>query len=153
MRIVVISDTHTDSLKYLPKKLLDQLKKAELIIHAGDFTEMQVLEELQSFGDVRAVCGNCDCYGLRNVLKETELIQLQGKSLGLIHGWGGPWDLEIRIMQRFNQKADMIIYGHSHKARNEVIHGIHFFNPGPARQSYGLIDITDSEIKAQIIYI
>ncbi len=111
------------------------------------------MEELRSFGDVKAVYGNCDFDELRHVLNEIEIIQLGEKSFGLIHGWGGPWDLESRIRQRFSQKVDMIIYGHSHKAKNEVMYGMHFFNPGPARQSYGLIDIIDSEIKAQIIYL
>lgn len=38
MKICVISDTHTDSIDDLPRRVLDELSGADMIIHAGDFT-------------------------------------------------------------------------------------------------------------------
>jgi len=48
--------------------------------------------------------------------------------------------------------ADIIIYGHSHEAQNQFIRGSLLFNPGRARDSFGLLEIS-AEIKAEIIQV
>ncbi len=151
MKIIALADTHAVSLRQLPPALMEALPLADLIIHAGDFTHMDVLEGLRGMGEVIAVCGNNDFNQLRRSLRDTETFTINGKRIGLIHGWGQPWGMEDRIRRRFNE-VDLIIYGHSHKAYNDTIGGVLFLNPGMASESYGILEI-DADIRGRIINI
>ena len=44
MKIAVLSDTHALP---IPKKLLEELSKVDLIIHAGDLTDEDTLKSLR----------------------------------------------------------------------------------------------------------
>jgi putative phosphoesterase len=151
LRIAVISDTHVESLSHIPTPILMKLAEADLIVHAGDFTEGVVLEELQTLGEVKAVCGNMDSSELKRMLPSKELFTVNGKRIGLIHGSEGPWEIAKRIRSVFDD-VDIIIYGHSHESYNKVIQGSLLFNPGPARYSYGLLTIKEG-VKAEIIRV
>lgn len=151
MRIGVISDTHAKTFSEVPASILKSLTQVDLIVHAGDFTERAVLEGFKALGEVKAVCGNMDSSELKEILPQKELFVVRGKKIGLIHGSGGPWGISDRVRQMFSD-VDVIIYGHSHQACNQYIRGSLLFNPGRARDSFGLLTI-DEEIKAEIIRI
>lgn len=151
MKIGVISDTHASTLDDLPRPILTALAGVDLIVHAGDFTERAVLEGLKKLGEVRAVRGNMDSAEIKGLLPEQDLFTIHGKRVGLVHGSGGPWGIADRIREMFSD-ADLIIYGHSHEAANRVIQGSLLFNPGRARDSFGLLTI-DEEIKGEIVQI
>jgi len=149
MKIAVISDTHTRSLHNLPEKLVTKLGEVDLIVHAGDFTEKSLLDELQTLGEVKAVCGNMDSGEIRRMLSPKELFVIEGKNIGLTHGTGSRWGITERVRGMFD-RPDIIIYGHSHTPENEIVHGVLMFNPGTAAKSFGLITI-EKEIRAEII--
>ena len=151
MRIAVLADTHADGLKYLPKKVVDALSGVDLIIHAGDFTDLQLFTDLQQLKEVRAVHGNMDSRQLKSILPTKEVVETNGKRIGITHGSGAPWGIEERVRKVFeSDRIDIIVYGHSHRAQNKVINDILFFNPGEAADSFGIITI-DGEAKGQII--
>jgi hypothetical protein len=102
-------------------------------------------------GEVKAVRGNVDSIRLRGLLLEKELLEVDSKRIGVIHGWGGPEGIERRIREKFN-KVDAIIYGHSHQAQNRKLNGVLFFNPGPGRESFGILTI-GKDIRGEIIMI
>ena len=149
MKIGVIADTHAKTLNEIPSPVLRALVEVDLIVHAGDFTERAVLEGLRTLGEVKAVCGNMDSGELKGILPQKEIFIANGRSIGLIHGTGGPRGIVNRIRDIFSD-MDIIIYGHSHEAKNQSIRGSLLFNPGRARDSFGLLEISD-EIKATII--
>lgn len=151
MRIGVISDTHARTLGEIRPSILTALAETDLIVHAGDFTQMAVLEGLKALGEVKAVYGNMDSGELRSLLPLKELFVVNGKNIGLIHGWGGPWGIADRVREKFGD-VDVIIYGHSHESFNQLVRGSLLFNPGVARSSFGLLTIGE-EIKAEIIRI
>ena len=151
MRIGVISDTHVKTSNEIPERILTALAEVDLIVHAGDFTEKAVLEELRALGEVRAVRGNMDSGELKRMLPEKELFVFNSKKIGLTHGSGGPWGIANRIKQMFGD-VDLIIFGHSHQPCNQYLQGSLLFNPGRARDSFGLLTI-DDEIKAEIIRV
>ena len=95
-RIGVISDTHVKKFSDIPDPILISLAEADLIVHAGDFTEMAVLEGLRTLGEVKAVCGNMDSGELRRILPQKELFIANGKRIELIHGSGGPEGIAFR---------------------------------------------------------
>lgn len=150
MRIAVLADTHIDKLEHLPKKIIDALSTVDLIIHAGDFTDVQLLRELKRLGEVRAVHGNMDSGELKAALPVKEIVEIEDKRLGMTHGSGGPWGIEERIRKMFeSDRIDIIVYGHSHRSQNKVINDILFFNPGKATDCFGILTI-DGEAKGEI---
>jgi putative phosphoesterase len=149
MKLGIISDTHARTLDELPPLLLQALARVDLIIHAGDITEKAVLNGLATLAPVKAVAGNMDSGELKRLLPPKEIFTIQEHKIGLIHGWGAPWGISHRIIDQFND-VDIIIYGHSHEARDELVRGVQLFNPGRARDSYGLIDISD-KVRSEII--
>ncbi len=151
VRIGVISDTHMRTFTEMPASILTALTKVDLIVHAGDFTERAVLEGLRTLGKVKAVSGNMDSSELKGILPRKELFVVNHRKIGLTHGSGGPWGIANRIRDMFSE-VDIIIYGHSHEAKNQSIRGSLLFNPGRARDSFGLLEIGD-EIRAEIVTV
>jgi putative phosphoesterase len=151
MRIAVLADTHADKLEHLPKKAIDALSKVDLIIRAGDFTDIQLLTDLRQLKEVKAVHGNMDSRQLKSALPMKEIVETEGKRIGITHGSGAPWGIEERVRKVFeSDRIDIIIYGHSHRSQNKVINDILFLNPGKAADSFGIITI-DGEAKGEII--
>jgi len=151
MRIVVLADTHVNRLEYLPKKIIDALSTVDLVIHAGDFTDVQVLKELKLLREVKAVHGNMDSRELKTVLPVKEIVEIENKRIGVTHGSGAPWGIEGRVKKMFeSDRIDIIVYGHSHQSQSKVIDDILFFNPGKAVDSFGILTI-DGEAKGEVI--
>ena len=147
----MLSDTHVSSFAELPDKILTILAEVDMIIHAGDFTTKNVLDGLKQLREVSAVCGNMDSNELKRSLPERQVLMLGGKRLGVTHGWGSPYGIEDRVSSLFSD-VDIIVFGHSHHPMNKVIHGILFFNPGQARNSFGILTIGE-EVKGEIIRV
>lgn len=151
MRIAVLADTHVNRLEHLPKKIIDALSTVDLIIHAGDFTDVQLLKELRQLKEVKAVQGNMDSTELKTMLPVKEIVEIENKRIGITHGSGSPYGLEERVRKVFeSDRVDIIIYGHSHQSQNKVIDNILLFNPGNAADSFGILTI-DGGAKGEII--
>lgn len=151
MKLCVLSDSHTIGIDALPEELRAALSAADLIVHAGDFTEIALLRGLQVVGEVKAVCGNMDSLELRQTLPQRLTFTIEGKRIGLVHGSGGREGIAERVRDLFDD-ADIIIYGHSHESGVQTLRGSLMVNPGPARHSYAVVTI-GRETKAEIIRI
>jgi putative phosphoesterase len=151
MKLGIISDTHITAFNELPVNIRQALAEVDLIVHAGDFTCMAVLEGLRAIKPVKAVHGNMDSTELKKALPEKEVFEVNGRRIGLVHGSGAPFGIAERVRRQF-EKVDVIIFGHSHEPCNRYIQGVLLFNPGPARDSFGLLTITDV-IKGQILRV
>jgi hypothetical protein len=162
MRIGVISDTHIpERASDLPLKILEEFKGVDMIIHAGDFASLEVLNKLKTVcKDVIGVYGNMDPKEIREKLPQKDLIEVKNYRIGVMHGYGAPDKLISLLADIFKtDDVDIIIFGHSHRGFNEKIGGILFFNPGSATDrifspynSYGIIEIND-KIEARIVKI
>lgn len=151
MKIGVISDTHAQTMEDIPWSLLNALEDVDLIVHAGDIAERAVLEGLREIAEVKAVYGNMDSGELKRMLPDKRTIEVAGRQIGLFHGSGGPWGIAERVRPLFGD-IDIIIFGHSHLSFNEYIRGTLMFNPGRARDSYGIVTI-EKEIEAEIVRV
>ena len=149
MRIGVIADTHAQAVEDIPLSTLDVLERVDLIVHAGDITERAVLERFREIGEVKAVYGNMDSGELKRMLPDRRTLDIEGKQIGVCHGSGEPWEVAERVRLLFGE-VDVIIFGHSHLPFNEYTRGTLMFNPGRARDSFGIVTI-EKEIKAEII--
>ena len=149
MRIGVVSDTHATSFDQLPDRILTALAEVDLIVHTGDFVTRDVLDGLKKLGEVKAVRGNMDSGELKRILPEKELLIIEGKRIGITHGSGPPYGIDDRVGKVF-EEVDIIVYGHSHYSQNELKRGILFFNPGQARNSFGILTVGE-KVEGEII--
>lgn len=159
MRIGVISDTHIPrSAEWLPEKVCADLKNVDLILHAGDLTEMEVLTRLEKIAPTKAVYGNMDDPAVQKALPLKEIVEAGKFRIGLIHGFGPPFGLIEKVMNEFKDaKVDAIVFGHLHAPKNERKNGVLLFNPGTPTDkifarfnSYGILKINDT-IEGEII--
>ncbi|MBN1690759.1 MAG: metallophosphoesterase family protein [Dehalococcoidia bacterium] len=149
MKIGVISDTHVRFFSDLPANLVKALSEIDLVIHAGDIVTLDVIKGLKTLAPVKAVCGNMDYPEVRAALPDQEIFEAEGRKIGITHGRGGPSILEVNAPRLFNG-VDIIIFGHTHIAFNKVMGGVLVFNPGSARDSYGILELGNT-IEAKII--
>jgi uncharacterized protein len=114
----------------IPDACLARLRAADVILHAGDFVAIEVLEQLESLGPpVHAVHGNVDEPALRVRLPAVRLVEAGGARIVMIHD-AGPADGRLaRLRARFPD-ADAVVFGHSHLPLHEERGGFHIFNPG-----------------------
>ena len=158
MKIGVISDTHIPVRAIdIPRPIYEAFAKVDLILHAGDLVSIDVLDKLKKISKVKAVLGNMDHSELIKILPKKEVIAVGKFKIGLIHGYGPPFDLIDRIKNEFQEKMDVIVFGHSHQPEKELKDGGLFFNPGSptdkvfaSSNSFGMLEIND-KIEANII--
>ena len=151
MKLGIISDTHVRTIDEIPAVIRKKLADVDIIIHAGDFTHEAVFDGLRAIGQVKAVHGNMDSIELKRNLPERDVFEAGGKKIGLIHGWGAPSGIAERVRNQFSG-VDSIIFGHSHEPCNRHIQGVLLINPGQAKNSFGLLTISD-EIRVDIFRV
>lgn len=151
MRIGVLSDTHTSGLS---PEVLKKLKglNLDLIIHCGDYTDINVVHQLRALGNFCGVVGNMDPSEIRSILKEKEIIEAEGKKIGIIHGYG-LFFTDKKLEGRFKEeKIDLFLYGHTHRLRTEKKKDIYYLNPGPFSKSMLVISLEkDADIDVEIV--
>jgi len=149
-RVGVISDTHlTQATADLADLLQGPFREVGVILHAGDLTEMAVLDAFAE-KEVIAVCGNMDSQIVRGRLPAKRIWEAGKFRIGLIHGWGGKTDVEERIRGEF-EDVDCIVYGHTHTPASRRRDGVYYFNPGSfagrwgvGGKSVGVLDLGDA---------
>lgn len=160
LKIIVLSDTHMPKrVRNLPHQLIDELKSADLAIHGGDWSSIEVYKEISRFVRVEGVTGNVDTEEIANLFPEKLILRLNGFSIGVVHGHGKGKTTEKRALDAFiNDKVDCIIFGHSHIPSLENKGGILLFNPGSPTDkrrepaySYGILTI-GSHLQAEHVY-
>lgn len=114
----------------LPDRCVGLLRAADLILHAGDISSVGAFEELQALGPpVEAVHGNADEPGLRRLLPETLVVEVEEVRIGMLHDPGRRDGREARLIGRF-PGADAVVYGHTHIPQAERVDGVWILNPG-----------------------
>ena len=147
MRIIAISDTHIQSLDDLEQKAIHKLSKADLILHAGDYTGMQFVRDLKELTRFVGVYGNMDPPSIRAELKPIEVIKVEGVMIGLIHPseGGSPIGLLERVKKRFRD-VNLVVYGHTHQAKKDEVEGVIYVNPGSLTGAFPSLRKTCAEI-------
>jgi putative phosphoesterase len=127
MRIGIISDTHD----LLRPEVFEHFAGVEHILHAGDVGDPDLLVELEAIAPLTAVWGNTDGWRLRRDLPEVARCELGGASIVVTHGqqWGSP--TPERAAEAYPE-ADMVVFGHSHRAVIRQVGRVLAVNPGSA---------------------
>jgi hypothetical protein len=131
MKVVVLADTHAPRRwRSCPPRVAEQLRGADLILHAGDVCTAAVLAELSEYAPVVAVVGNNDdpdvgAWGAT----ETAELDVGGVAVAMLHDSGAASGRLARMRRRF-PGADLVVFGHSHIPLDESGYGLRIFNPG-----------------------
>jgi putative phosphoesterase len=130
-RVLLVADTHVPKrARHLPRELLRAAAEVDLIVHAGDWVEVDVLDELSGVGPVLGVWGNNDGAALRARLPEVARADIDGVCLAVIHETGPAAGREKRMDAAFPD-ADLVVFGHSHIPWDTVTpRGLRLLNPG-----------------------
>ena len=171
MRIAVISDTHVPaSLRELPEKLVEEIGGVDRVLHAGDLATLDVLDRLNAVAPTIAVAGNMDPPEVKTLVRDREILEIAGRTIGLAHGHqrhalqdryiGSSYDsaefeLFYQAMAAQLPGAEIILFGHFHKPLIKTWRKILFINPGSiapphTRPTYALLDLGEG-IDARIV--
>lgn len=122
LAIGVISDTHG----LLRPQALRALEGSDLILHAGDVGDPQILEALRNLAPVFAVRGNVDTQPWAQALPETEVVETEATTFYMLH------DIHALDLDPSAAGFHIVVSGHSHKPSRTEKGGVLFLNPGSA---------------------
>jgi putative phosphoesterase len=132
MRLLLISDTHLPKrARRLPARIWAEVERADVVVHAGDWVETGLLDELESRARrLIGVAGNNDGPELWERLGEIATADLDGVRLAVIHETGSAQGRETRCAAKF-PGTDVLVFGHSHIPWDTVApSGLRLLNPG-----------------------
>lgn len=136
-RVGLISDTHG----LVRPPVLDYLRGSDLILHAGDILEGEILQQLAQIAPVTAVRGNNDWGPWADRLDETELLTVERVAIFLVH------DLSHLPRHARARAARVVVTGHSHKPLVQERDGVLFVNPGSAGPRRFKLPIAAGELR------
>ena len=144
----VVSDTHG----LLRPEAIRALDGVELIVHAGDVGAAEVLAGLRELAPVFAVRGNNDKGPWADALPATEVVEVGGALLYLVH------DVAELDLDPAAAGFHAVVSGHSHRPKVERKDGVLYLNPGsigPRRfklpVSLALLRVSEHGLDAEII--
>jgi putative phosphoesterase len=134
--LVVCSDTHSRDGHALTDAVLDAVREADAVVHAGDFTSPSTLEAFQAEADLLyAVHGNADSAAVRNRLPTARTVEYEGVRFAVTHRQdGGP--MALTLFGRQNA-ADLVVSGHTHAPSVTETEDLTLLNPGSHAQPRG----------------
>jgi hypothetical protein len=128
----VLADTHVPKrARDLPPQVWTEVGEADLVVHAGDWVGVELLDRLQERARrLIGVYGNNDGQDIRARLPETAHATLEGVRVAVVHETGGAKNRESRADKRFTG-TDLLVFGHSHIPWDSTTAGgIRLLNPG-----------------------
>jgi putative phosphoesterase len=127
-----MADTHVPQrARDLPAELWAAVDAADVVVHAGDWVGVPMLDALEARARRLIACyGNNDGPALRRRLPEIGRAELDGLRLAVIHETGQATGREQRCAAQFPD-TDVLVFGHSHIPWNTTAAtGLRLLNPG-----------------------
>ena len=157
MLLGVVSDTHNRISNVEKIVEIFNSNKVDLVIHTGDITQAKILDIFCGLkSSLLGVFGNNDLNepGLEESVKRNGfkfslpplITSISGKKIAILHE---PDEIENIIKREKN--LDLILHGHTHRYRDEIVEGVKIFNPGECagsingKNAVGLITLNNLE--------
>jgi putative phosphoesterase len=147
MKLGVISDTHG----LLRPEALGRLAGVQHIIHAGDIGSPDIVPRLRAIAPVTAIRGNVDTEDWAREFPVWESVTVAGRSIYVVHDLG---ELDLDPVAA---GVDIVISGHTHRPKIEIVNGVLYINPGSAGPrrftlpvTLATIDLTVEAIRPEI---
>ena len=126
-------------------------QQPDAVFHLGDCErDTQRLEKEFPDLPLYRVCGNCD---REPVNPEVLQCTLDGVKFFLTHGhrYSVKYTLDALLNAAYFAGADMVLFGHTHRAMSETMQGLYVVNPGTAGVgpacTYACIETEDSAVR------
>ena len=153
MNILVFSDSHGD-VEAMAE--ITARRRPDQVLHLGDhFSDMVKLHQRFPEIPMQGVRGNCDAPGSPESLRLT----LGGVTMLLVHGHrqGVKEDLERLYFTALEAGAELVLFGHTHRALHDRQGKVEFLNPGSIGRgwppSYALLRVGGGPPEAEIVYL
>lgn len=137
MRVGLISDTHG----LLRPQAVKFLRGSDLIVHAGDIGEAEVLKQLEELAPVKAVRGNNDHGDWADAIPHTDVVKVEQVVIFAIH------DASELGMHRVPADVRVVVSGHSHRPLVSERDGVLYVNPGSAGPQRFKLPIAVAELR------
>lgn len=137
IRIGIISDTHG----LLRPEAERGLAGVDHIVHGGDIGHPDIIGALRHIAPVTAIRGNVDVDDWALAYPETEIVQLAGISIYVLH------DLKALRIDPTACGIDVVVSGHSHAPKIQTIDGVLYVNPGSAGRRRFRLPVTVATIE------
>lgn len=131
-RLLLLADTHLPKrARKLPDAVWQEVDAADVVIHAGDWVESALLDELeQRAARLVGVWGNNDGDELRRRLPQVARLSIDGIRFAVVHETGPAAGREARCDAAY-ENADVLVFGHSHIPWDTTTpQGLRLLNPG-----------------------
>ena len=155
IKIGLLSDTHIPTrARVLPARLTEIFQDADYIIHAGDYVNATVIEDLQKIAPVVGCYGNMDPHQLKNRLPRVAALKVDDIIIKVVHDLSGRF--RLKEIQKAGQ-VDVIVHGHTHKKSVERVGELLIINPGSATNSFytpnsiGILYLMTDQIDYELI--
>ena len=132
MRLLLLADTHVPArARRLPEVVWDEVDRADVVVHAGDWIDVGLLDALEERARRLVACwGNNDGAALRERLPEVARVTLDGVRLAVVHETGSSAGREKRMAAAYPD-TDVLVFGHSHIPWDTTAPGgLRLLNPG-----------------------
>jgi putative phosphoesterase len=131
-RLLLLADTHLPRrARDLPAEVWRAVEEADLVVHAGDWVDLRLLDELEARSARLVACwGNNDHGELRKRLPEVARVEVEGLAIGVVHETGQAKGREERMSEAYGD-LDVLVFGHSHIPWDTTTAtGLRLLNPG-----------------------
>ena len=132
VRVTVVADTHVPGrARDLPDEVWRAVERADLVVHAGDWVSVELLDEFEERSARLLAChGNNDPPALAARVPQVARAVVAGVRLGVVHETGPATGRERRCDARFDD-LDLLVFGHSHIPWDTTTpRGLRLLNPG-----------------------
>jgi putative phosphoesterase len=132
VKLLLIADTHVPKrARDLPSRVWNEVERADVVLHAGDWVDVALLEKLEKRAARLIGCwGNNDGPDLRARLPEEANARLGGVRFTVVHETGASAGRDDRMARRY-QDTDVLVFGHSHIPWDSTAAtGLRLLNPG-----------------------
>lgn len=154
--LTVVSDTHGDEDHRLSGRTLSAVRTAECVVHAGDFCTERVLDSfLEATDSLAGVVGNNDSGGVRARLPDQRVVDYDGIRLVVVHGHEHS-DTALSMLGR-QERANLVVFGHSHRPGVHEANDVTLLNPGSHAQprryrpAHAELERTERKIEGRLV--
>lgn len=130
--LLLLADTHVPKrARDLPAPVWDAVDAADVVVHAGDWVDVALLDALEARSRRLLACwGNNDGPALRARLPEVARAEIGGVRIAVVHETGAAAGREERCAAAYPD-TDVLVFGHSHIPWDTTTRtGLRLLNPG-----------------------
>ena len=131
-QLLLLADTHVPKrARDLPAEVWEAVEAADVVVHAGDWVDVRLLDELEARSARLVACwGNNDHGELRERLPEVARVEVEGVRIAVVHETGQTKGREERMSATYAD-LDVLVFGHSHIPWDTTSStGLRLLNPG-----------------------